>query len=397
MSKKDWKETTLGNISTFEIGRTPARKNPDYWTDDLAHPFCSIKAMKSPDGSGFEEGVTQKAIDDKKAKKAPKGALLLSFKLSIGRTMIAPRDLYYNEAIAHIKPNYEVTNREFLMLGLQAVDWSNLGSVAIKGKTLNKKSIGAIELLLPPLDEQRRIVDLMSRFDDLIRTTDEEISAVEILRMNTLHQLLSDVGDDWEDTTLSEVASWRSGATPKATNHDFYDGGTIKWAKIGDVQNGPIYDTEVKITQLGYEQIKRLAPVNSTLIAMYGSIGRCALVKEEMATNQAILCGIPNESINPEFLFYLALSMEKHLFSLGRGAAQSNINKKIIQEQSISLPPLETQQEIVDTMSSIDNYLNALMAEQVENRNLRDNLLHTLLSGELEIPEDYDELLEATA
>lgn len=386
MNREEWKETTLGEVATFAIGRTPARKNPDYWTRDLTYPFLTIKGM----GSGeFEEGVTDLAISGKKAKAAPEGALLLSFKLSVGRVITAPRTVYYNEAIAWLKPNEGVISQDFLALALENVDWTYQGNLAIKGKTLNSQSLKLVEIPLPPIEDQREIVSFMQALDQMIQAGDREISRAEQMRVDVLKTVLTDRANEWDYTPLREVATWRSGATPKAGNPEFYHGGTIKWAKIGDVQNAPIYDTETKITEAGFEKIKKIAPVGATLIAMYGaSIGRSAFVMSEMATNQAILCGIPDEEvIVPEFLFLSALNLEDEFHRQGRGAAQPNINKTIIGDQEIPLPPLEEQEKIVEKMQALDAYLESAKRSQEALKQVRKDALHALLSGDKDVRE----------
>lgn len=184
----DWKEVTLGEIVDIEIGRTPARKNKDYWTENLDLPFLSIKVM----GTGeFEEGITQKAVTEKKAKMAPAGSLLMSFKLSIGRVIVASRDVFYNEAIAWLKPDEGKVNQGFLRYLMENVDWTNLGTVAIKGKTMNKASLKLVPLSLPSLDEQQRIVDVMQSIDSHLADARGQLESMRKLRGEVLNALLS--------------------------------------------------------------------------------------------------------------------------------------------------------------------------------------------------------------
>jgi type I restriction enzyme S subunit len=90
----DWTETTLGEISSLQMGRTPSRREAAYWTEDLTFPFCTIADMDSKYVEPKREGVTQAAIKDGKAKVARKGTLLMSFKLTIGRMGFASRDIF---------------------------------------------------------------------------------------------------------------------------------------------------------------------------------------------------------------------------------------------------------------------------------------------------------------
>lgn len=164
-----WKVSALGEIAEIQIGRTPPRKSPKYWTEDLALPFCSIADMDALQVDPKREGVTQLAVDEGKAKRVPMGSLLMSFKLTIGRVGFAARDLFPNEAIAWVRPrDEEALNLKFLSLVLEATDYQMLTGRAVKGQTLNKDSLARIPVPLPTIDEQRRIADLVESIDQVI-------------------------------------------------------------------------------------------------------------------------------------------------------------------------------------------------------------------------------------
>ncbi|QVK04699.1 restriction endonuclease subunit S [Mycoplasma mycoides subsp. capri] len=99
-----------------------------------------------------------------------KETLLMSFKLTIGRTSIAKINCTHNEGIVSIKPYFdnEFIIRDFLNIFLPVI--SNLGNTknAIKGKTLNSKSIGSLLIPLPPLEEQKRIVKIINSLNVFI-------------------------------------------------------------------------------------------------------------------------------------------------------------------------------------------------------------------------------------
>ena len=154
------------------IGKTPARGEQTYWINGK-YNWVSISDMV--DGGSIS--TTKEKVSDLAVKEvffAPiseKGSLLMSFKLSIGKTSILDIDAYHNEAIITISPiidkEYAMRNYLFKVLPLIA----NLGESkdAIKGKTLNSKSLSNLLIPLPPLQEQQRIIEQMNRLSKQLR------------------------------------------------------------------------------------------------------------------------------------------------------------------------------------------------------------------------------------
>ena len=162
----NWCWCRFSNIVSITIGKTPARGEQTYWINGK-YNWVSISDMV--DGGSIS--TTKEKVSDLAVKEvfsAPiseKGSLLMSFKLSIGKTSILDIDAYHNEAIITIRPaidkEYAMRNYLFKVLPLIA----NLGQSkdAIKGKTLNSKSLSNLLIPLPPLQEQQRIIEQMNR------------------------------------------------------------------------------------------------------------------------------------------------------------------------------------------------------------------------------------------
>ena len=168
----NWCWCRFSNIVSMTIGKTPARGEQTYWINGK-YNWVSISDMV--DGgtiSTTKEKVSDLAI--KEIFSAPiseKGSLLMSFKLSIGKTSILDIDAYHNEAIITILPvidkEYAMRNYLFKVLPLIA----NLGDSkdAIKGKTLNSKSLANLLIPLPPLQEQQRIIERINLLSKQLR------------------------------------------------------------------------------------------------------------------------------------------------------------------------------------------------------------------------------------
>lgn len=169
---------------------------------------------------------------------------------------------------------------------------------------------------------------------------------------------------EWQETTLGAIAAWGSGGTPKAGEPLFYEGGTIPWAVIADLQDEPLTTTSKRITQAGADKIGHMAPAGSVLVSMYGTIGRVAIASVPLATNQAIAWGDPDlRLVTSDFLFQWLRNHQPVLDSLARGATQRNINREILKAQSVWLPPLPVQRRIVDVVGALDAHIANLRAE----------------------------------
>ena len=156
---ESWSWCRLSSIVHYRIGKTPARGETAYWEPGTI-PWVSISDMK-------EYGVvvhTKESVSPKAAALlgpiSPRGTLLMSFKLTVGRTAILDINAYHNEAIISIWPFLDSTSlRSYLFHTLPVL--ANLGDSkdAIKGKTLNTSSINNLLIPLPPSEEQIRIVN----------------------------------------------------------------------------------------------------------------------------------------------------------------------------------------------------------------------------------------------
>jgi len=189
--------------------------------------------------------------------------------------------------------------------------------------------------------------------------------------------------DGWSETTLGDVAEWWSGGTPKAREPKYYENGTIPWAVITDMNKGIINSTNSYITEDALDLIGgRLAPVGSVLISMYASVGKSAIANIPLATNQAIAWSIPNEEkIIPFYLYLVSQQLEREISDLARGATQRNINRQMLREFTFKLPPLSEQKRIVDLISSVDSYIEAIQQQLESAKRSRNAVLHELLTA----------------
>ena len=204
----------LQQICDIQIGKTPSRSVPEYWGGDL--PWATISDFAAGRiVNTTNERITQIGAAKSGSKRIPRGTLLLSFKLSLGKRTIAGCDLFTNEAIAalHIL-DHDAADRDYLYWALGWIDYDRLVDRAAKGKTLNKAKLKLLPIPLPPLAEQKRIAGILGAADTLQAKRREALDQLDALLQSTFLDMFGDPAINpmgWERKPLGEVIRVRSG------------------------------------------------------------------------------------------------------------------------------------------------------------------------------------------
>lgn len=168
---------------------------------------------------------------------------------------------------------------------------------------------------------------------------------------------------EWKKVKLGEICERiTSGGTPKANVSSYYYPPIIPWLKTKEVNYSRITETENYISEEGLanSSAKLIAP-NSVIIAMYGqgdTAGRVAINKIPLTTNQAC-CNLTIDECKAdyEFIYYQLCTLYNKMVSLKAGAAQPNLNAKIIKNLEVLLPSLPTQHRIASILSRYDSLI----------------------------------------
>lgn len=167
----DWTETVLGNLCDIQLGKTPARKSNKMWDEKKLTNNIWLSIADMVHGETISESyeyVSDIAIKDMNL--IPKGTLLLSFKLTLGRVSFTGVDLFTNEAIAALLNLSDKINKKYLYYYFTAFDWNaySEGDVKVKGRTLNKEKLKVLPIAFPCIKRQ---IELVEHFDELRERT----------------------------------------------------------------------------------------------------------------------------------------------------------------------------------------------------------------------------------
>ena len=193
----------------------------------------------------------------------------------------------------------------------------------------------------------------------------------------------------WVWVRLGNICHTATGGTPSRKVSSFYCG-NIPWLKSGELNDGIIYDSEEKITEIALNSSSaKIFPRGTILIALYGAtVGKLGILGINAATNQAI-CGIyiNQKILIQKYLFYFLHSYRKNLLKKRFGGAQPNISQSIIKDIILPLPPLPEQQRIVskieELFTKLDAGVDALKKAKEQIKRYRQAVLKYAFEGKL--------------
>lgn len=393
---KNWSLVKLGDVAKWSSGGTPQAGNPSYYNGEI--PWAVIGDLNESTVFATGKHLSQKGLDASSAKVVPVGTVLLAmYGASIGRAGIAGKPMATNQAIATAEVHPSLLEPRFLLLYLQ----SQKPKFVKAGKggaqpNISQTIIKDWDFPLPPLDEQRRIVetldDHLSRLDKALAELGSSSRLKNNFRDSLIHGIVSghysDNLSNWQVTTLGQVAKWSSGGTPQSGNPNYY-GGQIPWCVIGDLTESLVTETAKTITHEGLAASSaKIVNPGTVLLAMYGaSIGRTGIAGIPMATNQAIACAVPNATLDPNYLLLYLQSQKRMFIESGKGGAQPNISQTIIKEWALNLPPIEEQKRLLGLAESHQGTIKSLseLALKLEDQylTLRRSLLNAAFAGGL--------------
>ena len=200
----------------------------------------------------------------------------------------------------------------------------------------------------------------------------------------------------WGVAKIGSIGQTSSGATPlRSKESSFFDDATIRWVRTLDLNDGFVYDSSEKITELALASSAcSIMPKGTVCVAMYGgagTIGKCCLLMSDCATNQAVCSIVCNRKIvSPIFLLMQLLALKPYWMKYAVGTRKDpNISQDIVARMKILIPPLDEQKEITDYLDAKCAEIDRLIAkkEQLvkELESYKKSLIYEVVTGKREI------------
>ena len=312
----EWKEYKLGEITT-EIG-DGIHGTPNYSEDG---EFYFINGNNISNGKIMIKGDTKRVnrIEFEKYKKSLSNrTILMSINGTIGnvgfyndeKCILGKSACYFN-----LKDNvdknfvyYTFLTDDFQSHLLNIATGTTIQNVPLKGL---RESI----ILLPPLDEQKRIASILTSIDDKIDLLHRENVTLEAMAETLFRQwFIEEAKDDWEEGKLDDILSVKGGTTPSTKDSRFWNG-NIAWTSPRDVTTLKgiyLFKTEKTITEDGLREISSgLLPKGTLLMSSRAPVGVLAISEIPVAVNQGYIAILDNKGYAKEFIYlWLKLNMD---------------------------------------------------------------------------------------
>ena len=302
-----------------------------------------------------------------------------------------------------IKSSYEV-NPRYIGYYLRTSDFRGkflgLSGTMTTRASLKNEDLLAMEILLPPLKEQKRIADILSAYDNLIENNQKQIKLLEETAQRLYKQWFIDLRypghettpivdglpEGWSITKIQDVCdNIGAGGTPSRSQKAFWQDGNIDWFKTQELCDCWLFESSEKISEEGLKRsAAKMFPASSILMAIYASptLGRLGILTKEACSNQAALCLQADESKVSNYWLYLKLFELRNRFnSIARGAGQQNISGIIVKETEITLPAYSVMENFTEMVKPFFEKQRTLQLQNISLTQTRDRLLPKLMNG----------------
>ena len=426
-----WITATLPDVAEIIMGQSPPSSTYNVKAEGL--PFFQGKTEFGP------LFPTPAKYCRRPNKIAEASDVLISVRAPVGPTNLCRERSCIGRGLAAIRAN-DSTTSQFILYNLRNIeDWLSKQGTGSTFTAISKNDLESIEILLPPLSEQRRIVaklekllhkvdackerlgkipDILKRFRQSVlaaacsgrltadwRENNQNVGAIRRvaqtgrgtaspLQNGDAGAVLPEIPTTWRWVKLPETGEMNRGKSRhRPRNAPFLFGGRYPFIQTGDIaqSGGRITSHKQTYSKAGLEQ-SRLWPAETICITIAANIAESALLTYPACFPDSVVGIITDNKVCvSEYVEYFIRIAKADLSTFAPATAQKNINIAILNELSVPLPPLPEQQEIVRRVEALFKTADEIEARYKKAKAFVDKLTQSILAkafkGEL-VPQD---------
>jgi len=362
-----WKIKKVSQIGEVVTGGTPDTDVDEYWGGEI--PWLRVSDIG---GSLFisdsEDRITEKGLQEGSCSLLDEGSIIIATRATIGDVAIAGTSLATNQGFKSIEPNDNIDSKFLAYYIISLSDYlKSLG----KGATfdeVNKTQIENLDIPVPPLDEQERIVEAVEEQLERVKKLQKSVQSVQQLSNEYEDSIIAyifsnlnfdrkkpaknlpeerDIPESWELTTLGDMAHFQNGNGFSKS----------QWEEEGKpiirIQN--LTGTGDSYNYFSGDVHKRYAVENGDILFSWsGTIDAFRWTGGDAWLNQHIYRVDVEDSVEKRYMFYLLKRCASILEKRKVGGTLQHIRKGDVTGLQVPLPPKKEQREIIEMLESID-------------------------------------------
>jgi len=399
----NWEQTKLENIAIKIIGGgTPSTSKAEYWNGEIA--WTTSAHLTGREIQSGQKYITQKGLSESSTNIVPRQNILVATRVGIGKVAINKIDIAISQDLTGVLVDKEKVMPEYLYWAL--IRKKNKLKALAQGSTIKgilRTDVAKIQILLPPLPEQKKIAEILSTVDLTIEKADVAIKKIEKIKKGIFLSLLlkNAKTENWEFLKIEKIVKDKKGAIKIGPfGSQLKKGEMVPFGiKVYGQENVINDDFSIGKRYITTEKFQKLKTVelfpDDVLITMMGSLGYSTIFprKSEKGIMDSHLIRIQMDQSKclPKYLTKLINDsniVKNQIKKMSQGAIMSGLNSQIVRRIKIPLPSINNQQIIVDTITIMNNELAIRKKIRTKLEGIKKGLMNDLLTGQKRVRVD---------
>lgn len=320
------------------------------------------------------------------------------------RVSVAPFDGVCSGDIIVLEPILKHIVKGFLPIFMQFEPFENkiiALSAGAFSKRIKWKQLAEEEVVIPSIEDQNKIIDIIWNIQDNIQKAEHIISIDEKLNKELLNELLTkgithtkfkqtevgEVPQDWSVCRLSDVIDIIGGGTPQTANPEYWNG-DIPWISVDDFSKDSMYieSTTKTITEKGLnESSTKILQSGDIIISARGTVGLIAKMVKPMAFNQSCYGIRKTDKTTSDYVFYLLKLLVEDIKHSSYGSTFKSITRKNFDLFMVAVPPIKEQEIISSKLDHFHTIKKNTLLHVESLKDLKRKLTDKFLKGEVRV------------
>ena len=343
--------------------------------------------------------VTREKADSLNKANAHRGDIVITHRGTLGQIVFIPQDSKYDRYVIsqsqfRVRCNDKVLP-EYLVyyfhtpIGQHKL-LSNASQVGVPALARPSSTFQQIEVVLPELSIQKRVVEIISTIQKKIVNNQELNDNLEQQAQSYFQELFVDNADpEWTTGTISDLGTVVGGSTPSKAKPEYYTESGIAWITPKDLSINKskfVSHGENDITELGLKNSSAaIMPRGTVLFSSRAPIGYIAIAAGEVTTNQGFKSVVPKPEIGTPFVYFFLKNTLPVIEGMASGSTFKEVSGSTMKNVPAVIPDAETLAKFSDFCAPIFAQQRILEEQNQSLATLRDNLLPKLMSGEIDV------------